>query len=187
MDLTSTLPSTQVTADPSRSFSLPGWAYTDPDVLELEKREIFFKTWQYAGWVGDLKEAGDYITAELIDQSVIIVRGQDGALQGFHNVCQHRGHQLLTGCGKVAAITCPYHAWVYRLDGALRNARGAEFDRLFLTGMIQHHGGALIMVKELFDSPGSGQDADLFDFVTDVDSGQRAEIRIMENMLKEKQ
>ena len=53
--------------------------------------------------------------------------------------------------------------------------------------MIQHHGGALIMVKELFDSPGSGQDADLFDFVTDVDSGQRAEIRIMENMLKEKQ
>ena len=70
---------------------------------------------------------------------------------------------------------------------ALRNARGAEFDRLFLTGMIQHHGGALIMVKELFESPGAGQDADLFDFATDVDSGQRAEIRIMENMLKEKQ
>jgi len=70
---------------------------------------------------------------------------------------------------------------------ALRNARGAEFDRLFLTGMIQHHKGALVMVKELFDSPGAGQDADLFDFATDVDSGQRAEIRIMENMLKEKQ
>src|SRR5579862_5332567 len=69
---------------------------------------------------------------------------------------------------------------------ALRNAHGAEFDRLFLTGMIQHHGGALVMVKELFESPGAGQDADLFDFVTDIDSGQRAEIRIMENMLKEK-
>ena len=70
---------------------------------------------------------------------------------------------------------------------ALRQAHGAEFDRRFLTGMIQHHGGALIMVKELFDSPGAGQDAELFDFATDVDNGQRAEIRIMENMLKEKQ
>jgi uncharacterized protein (DUF305 family) len=70
---------------------------------------------------------------------------------------------------------------------ALRHATGAEFDRLFLTGMIQHHGGALTMVKDLFDSPGAGQDAELFDFATDVDSGQRAEIRIMQNMLKENQ
>jgi uncharacterized protein (DUF305 family) len=69
---------------------------------------------------------------------------------------------------------------------ALRKARGAEFDRLFLTGMIQHHGGALIMVKDLFDTAGAGQDAELFNFATDVDSGQRAEIRIMQNMLGEK-
>ncbi|MDQ5846442.1 MAG: DUF305 domain-containing protein [Acidobacteriota bacterium] len=69
---------------------------------------------------------------------------------------------------------------------ALRNAKGEEFDRLFLTGMIQHHNGALIMVKDLFDTAGSGQDAEVFNFVTDVDSGQRAEIRIMETMLGEK-
>jgi uncharacterized protein (DUF305 family) len=68
---------------------------------------------------------------------------------------------------------------------ALRNAKGAEFDRLFLTGMIQHHGGALIMVKDLFDTAGAGQDAELFNFATDVDSGQRAEIRIMQTMLGE--
>jgi len=68
---------------------------------------------------------------------------------------------------------------------ALRKARGAEFDRLFLTGMIQHHGGALIMVKDLFDSPGAGQDADLFNFATDVDNTQRAEIRIMQQMLQD--
>jgi uncharacterized protein (DUF305 family) len=68
---------------------------------------------------------------------------------------------------------------------ALKKATGAEFDRLFLTGMIQHHSGALIMVKDLFDTAGAGQDAELFNFTTDVDSGQRAEIRIMENMLKE--
>ena len=69
---------------------------------------------------------------------------------------------------------------------ALRHATGAEFDRLFLSGMIQHHGGALTMVKDLFDTPGAGQDADLFDFATDADNTQRAEIRIMQNMLKEK-
>jgi uncharacterized protein (DUF305 family) len=68
---------------------------------------------------------------------------------------------------------------------ALKKAKGAEFDRLFLTGMIQHHNGALIMVKDLFDTAGAGQDADLFNFATDVDSGQRAEIRIMQNMLGE--
>ena len=66
---------------------------------------------------------------------------------------------------------------------ALRKAKGAEFDRLFLTGMIQHHNGALIMVKDLFDTPGAGQDAELFNFATDVDTGQRAEIRIMQSML----
>lgn len=69
---------------------------------------------------------------------------------------------------------------------ALRKAKDAEFDCLFLTGMIQHHNGALVMVKDLFDTAGAGQDAELFDFATDVDSGQRAEIRIMQEMLEKK-
>jgi uncharacterized protein (DUF305 family) len=69
---------------------------------------------------------------------------------------------------------------------ALKRAKGAKFDQLFLTGMIQHHKGALIMVKDLFDTAGAGQDAELFNFATDVDSGQRAEIRIMQTMLGEK-
>ena len=69
---------------------------------------------------------------------------------------------------------------------ALKNAKGAEFDRLFLSGMIQHHKGALTMVEELFNTAGAGQDSELFNFATDVDSGQRAEIRIMETMLGEK-
>ena len=68
---------------------------------------------------------------------------------------------------------------------SLKKAKGGEFDRLFLTGMIQHHGGALIMVKDLFYTSGAGQDAELFNFATDVDSGQRAEIRIMQTMLGE--
>jgi uncharacterized protein (DUF305 family) len=70
---------------------------------------------------------------------------------------------------------------------ALRAAKGEQFDHLFLTGMIQHHNGALIMVKALFNSPGAGQDADLFNFATDADNTQRAEIRIMQSLLEEKQ
>jgi uncharacterized protein (DUF305 family) len=67
---------------------------------------------------------------------------------------------------------------------ALRKAKGAEFDRLFLTGMIQHHHGALTMVKDLFDTAGAGQDAEMFDFATDADNTQRAEIKIMQGMLE---
>ena len=69
---------------------------------------------------------------------------------------------------------------------ALKKAKAEEFDRLFLKGMIQHHKGALVMVDELFNTAGAGQDAQLFNFATDVDSGQRAEIRIMEKMLGER-
>ncbi len=71
---------------------------------------------------------------------------------------------------------------------ALSKATGPAFDHLFLTGMIQHHTGALVMVQDLFDTPGAGQDNVLFDFATDVDNTQRAEIRIMQDLLrKEKQ
>lgn len=69
---------------------------------------------------------------------------------------------------------------------ALKDAKGADFDKLFLSGMIQHHTGALTMVQEMFDTAGAGQDAELFNFATDVDSGQRAEIRIMQTLLSEK-
>jgi uncharacterized protein (DUF305 family) len=69
---------------------------------------------------------------------------------------------------------------------ALRKAKGAEFDDLFLTGMIQHHNGALVMVKDLVDTAGAAQDAEIFNFATDVDNTQRAEIKIMQNMLEEK-
>jgi uncharacterized protein (DUF305 family) len=69
---------------------------------------------------------------------------------------------------------------------ALRKAKDTEFDHLFLTGMIQHHDGALTMVKDLFDTAGAGQDAEVFGFATDVDSGQRAEIRIMQTMLEKR-
>lgn len=89
-------------------------------------------------------------------------------------------------------MSMPGHSMMMLMPGmlspeqmeALRHAKGAEFDRLFLKGMIQHHNGALTMVKELFDAPGAGQDADIFNFATDADNSQRAEIRIMQSMLE---
>jgi uncharacterized protein (DUF305 family) len=88
----------------------------------------------------------------------------------------HRNHKEMTMPGMLSAK---------QMD-ALKGAKGAEFDTLFLKGMIQHHQGALVMVKEMFDTAGAGQDAELFNFATDVDSGQRAEIKIMQTLLGEK-
>jgi uncharacterized protein (DUF305 family) len=91
-----------------------------------------------------------------------------------HDMLSHQHHQLMPGM------------LTQKQMDALRKARSAEFDRQFLIGMIQHHNGALIMLKDLFDTAGAGQDAELFNFATDVDSGQRAEIKIMQIMLDEK-
>jgi choline monooxygenase len=112
--------------DPADALTLPGWAYTAPELFEREKESIFFRTWQYAGAASQLAEPGDYVTAQLLDQSIIVIRGLDGVLRGFHNVCSHRAHQLLEGCGRARSIVCPYHAWAYRTDGGMRAAPGAD-------------------------------------------------------------
>ena len=120
--------------DPELSYTIPGHYYHDPAVFSREVEEIFLKTWQFAGYAGDVAEAGDYLTFRLFDQNVVIVRGGDGRLRAFHNVCQHRGHELVPdGRGNRSTFTCPYHAWSYDTHGRLRaagNADGvARFDR----------------------------------------------------------
>ena len=112
--------------DPGHSPTLPGWAYTDQAIFEREREAIFHHAWHYAGALADLKEPGDFLTASVIDQDVFVIRDKDGELKGFYNVCRHRAHGLLQGKGRAKVITCPYHAWSYRLDGSLRSARGAE-------------------------------------------------------------
>ena len=118
----------------------------------------FMKRWLTAR--GEATEPGPARTPEMHD------------MHGSMNMSEH--HNLMPGM-----LTAK------QMD-ALRNAKGKEFDELFLTGMIQHHNGALTMVKDLFDTAGAGQDAELFNFASDVDSGQRAEIKIMKTMLGEK-
>jgi carnitine monooxygenase subunit len=114
--------------DPSKSRTLPGHYYFDPDIFELEKRRIFFHHWQYVGHISMLPLSGSYIVRNVLDQSVVLLRDRDGQVRAFFNVCQHRAHRLLEGEGSLAsaAITCPYHGWTYDLTGALRSARGSE-------------------------------------------------------------
>ena len=121
-----------------------------------------------------------------------ISRSQSDEIDFMKRWLAIRGKPISTPMPEMPGMHMPSHQMLMpgmltpkQMD-ALKKARGAEFDRLFLTGMIQHHNGALIMVKELFDTAGAGQDAEVFNFVTDVDSGQRAEIRIMQAMLGEK-
>ncbi len=112
--------------DPGRSFTMPARFYRDAGVYEMEKEAIFYNTWHYAGHLSQVREAGQYITTRIHEQDVIIIRDSSGELRAFYNVCQHRGHELLTGQGKTNLIVCPYHAWAYDLDGSLKKARNSE-------------------------------------------------------------
>jgi phenylpropionate dioxygenase-like ring-hydroxylating dioxygenase large terminal subunit len=107
-------------AEPVRA--LDARYYTDPEVFEKEKERIFFRTWQYAAHVSQLATAGDYVAFEICGQGLVTLRGRDGALRSFYNVCQHRAHALLSGQGNTQSIVCPYHAWSYDLDGRLLRA-----------------------------------------------------------------
>jgi len=103
---------------------LPGWTYFNSELLELETEELFRKKWQLACHVNDVAESGEYITFDIVGERALIVRGRDGALRAFHNVCRHRGSRVVadeSGTCK-SALICPYHGWAYNLDGTLRGA-----------------------------------------------------------------
>ncbi len=100
---------------------LPGEAYTSGHWLEREHKELFSRTWAFAGVLTDFPEAGDFRTVQAGTHALIVIKGSDGELRGFHNICRHRGTELLEGCGNAGkTIMCPYHNWVYNLDGRLR-------------------------------------------------------------------
>jgi len=106
--------------------TLPWSWYSDPDIYRREQERIFRTAWQYAGHVGQVPEAGSYFACRAGEIPVIVVRGREGALRGFLNVCRHRGSVLVDGEGRRATIQCPYHAWTYDLDGSLRTAPRSE-------------------------------------------------------------
>lgn len=130
--------------------TLAGEYFTSDEIFAEERERIFRRRWLAAGHVSELPKPGSFLVHELLGESVILVRGDDGTVRAFHNLCRHRGSRI---CGESAgeaprAFQCPYHAWTYGLDGALRAAPGmqdvAGFDRadhgLLPCAMAEHEG-----------------------------------------------
>jgi Rieske 2Fe-2S family protein len=140
--------------------TLPAEAYASVEVFEWERRHVVAGSWFCVGRAADLPAAGDQRAVPVGAGSVLLVRGGDGVLRGYHNVCRHRGHELLApGSGRSArGIRCPYHAWVYGLDGACRatplfdkNGDGGGLDRaefgLLPVPVADWHGWLLVNVS----------------------------------------
>jgi phenylpropionate dioxygenase-like ring-hydroxylating dioxygenase large terminal subunit len=106
--------------DPDEGWSLPAWTYSDPEFFDAEVARVIRPSWQVVCHVSDVPNPGDFHTLDYVGESVVVVRGREGELCAFTNVCRHRGARLLdgpSGCAK--KLVCPYHAWTYDLDGRL--------------------------------------------------------------------
>ncbi len=102
------------------SHSLPAWIYQNEEFLALEREEFFMRSWQVVCHESNIPNVGDYHTLDLMGEPIVVVRGNDAQVRGFFNVCRHRAARLLDGTGTCPGkIRCPYHAWVYELDGEL--------------------------------------------------------------------
>lgn len=109
------------------AHTLPARVYHDPTVFEYETEAWFRKEWLYVGREEDLPEVGSYMRQEILGESVIIVRGIDGEIRAFYNVCRHRGAMIVQEpAGRVGGFSCPYHAWTYDLQGKLRQPSNTD-------------------------------------------------------------
>lgn len=106
--------------------TLPAAYYTDPENFRRARERLFFRSWHYVCHQSHIPEPGDYYAFTLLDQDLFVVRGRDGAIRCFYNVCQHRGHMMVEASGRTRVLVCPYHAWTYELDGRLRAAPGSQ-------------------------------------------------------------
>ncbi len=110
-------------------YSLDQRFYADPDIYKLELEKVIYRNWILAGHESQLKEPGDFKVLTVADESAILVRGRDGALNAFANVCRHRGSLVcLEAEGRTDKFACPYHGWMYDIDGRLFAARNMPDD-----------------------------------------------------------
>ncbi len=111
----------------SEAFTIPGPWYVDARIAELEAKTVFSKTWQMVGRVEQVEKPGQFVTANIAGEPIVAVRGNDGVLRGFYNVCRHHAAAVVTeACGQASILHCPYHGWNYGLDGSLKGM--PEFD-----------------------------------------------------------
>lgn len=105
-----------------QACSLPAGFYSSEDFLEVEKEEIFRKEWICLGRTDEIRNRGDYFATQLLDEPLIVVRGQDDVVRTLSNVCRHRASVIAEGKGNTKSFVCPYHAWTYASDGQLLRA-----------------------------------------------------------------
>lgn len=106
----------------SKARHVPGYVYSSPEVLDLEKRKMFLRDWLYAGRVEELENPGDYMAMRVFDEPILMTRDTAGKVNVFYNMCVHRGVEVATGQGNTRNFKCPYHGWVYDLTGKLAGA-----------------------------------------------------------------
>ena len=112
---------------------LPGWSYHSEAFLDLERTHLFRSHWQIACHISDIPEPGAYQTFDAFGERALIIHGADGVVRAFHNICRHRGSRLVVNdSGRCkGALVCPFHGWVYNLDGTLRGpAQPKSFPKL---------------------------------------------------------
>src|SRR6267154_5302121 len=111
----------------AEASTIPSSWYTDARLYELEQQTVFSGSWQVAARLDQVREPGQYVTTEIAGEPIVIVRGSDGVLRGFFNVCRHHAAAVVTEpCGQASILHCPYHGWNYGLDGSLKGM--PEFD-----------------------------------------------------------
>jgi len=107
--------------------TIPGPWYVDARIAELEAQTVFSKTWQMVGRLEQVEKPGQFVTASVAGEPIVVVRGNDDVLRGFYNVCRHHAAAVVTeACGQASILHCPYHGWNYGLDGTLKGM--PEFD-----------------------------------------------------------
>ena len=110
-------------ADDFSHLTLPGWTYNNAEFFELEKEYLFLSNWMLVCHVSEVPNPGDFATLRLMGERALVVRGEDGELRAFYNVCRHRAAAVVqgrTGSCSSTGIRCPYHGWLYGLDGSLK-------------------------------------------------------------------
>ena len=106
--------------DSHHALSLPGWIYHDPEYHSVEMERLIRPAWQIVCHESDVADPGEWRSLDYLGESVFVIRGGDGEIRAFANVCRHRGSRLLDGTGGCAKrLTCPYHGWTYAADGRL--------------------------------------------------------------------
>ena len=106
----------------NRARHMPPHMYASPEIFRMEKEKIFLRDWLGVARIEEIPETGDYMTFRIIDEPIVVVKGEDDRYNAFSNVCRHRGVEVATGRGNVTSFSCPYHSWIYDLEGKLISA-----------------------------------------------------------------